>query len=66
MGQALDILRNSLANHGGTNIHISIYWIYKYVKNYMFHSVSCIAENLCETIVIPYVLHHFPDFLPKE
>ena len=48
MGQALDILRNSLANHGGTNIHISIYWIYKSIKNYMFHSVSCIAENLCE------------------
>ena len=48
MGQTLDILRNSLGDHGGIHLHISIYWIYKYIKNYVFHSVSCIAVNLCE------------------
>ena len=56
MGQALDILRNSLANHGGTNIHISIYWIYKYIEKAMcFIMFPASRKTYAKPIVIPYV-----------
>ena len=56
MAQALDILRNSLANHGGTSIHISIHSIYKYI----YALISCKYAPITCKYYILYEKHWFP------